>query len=82
MTAQHILLGLIAEDASKEGYMGTTVTLDAARAVVEELSSKRKKRDVKDLPFSRDSKRVFEAALTVRLAEESLLHAASVHPSL
>mmetsp|Transcript_2300 Transcript_2300/g.5774 ORF Transcript_2300/g.5774 Transcript_2300/m.5774 type:complete len:943 (+) Transcript_2300:213-3041(+) len=64
VTAQHILLGLIAEDASKEGYMGTTVTLDAARAVVEELSSKRKKRDVKDLPFSRDSKRVFEAALT------------------
>ncbi len=45
--------------------MGTSITLESARKVVESMSSKRKKRDVKELPFSRDSKRVFEAALTV-----------------
>mmetsp|Transcript_31819 Transcript_31819/g.90376 ORF Transcript_31819/g.90376 Transcript_31819/m.90376 type:complete len:930 (-) Transcript_31819:498-3287(-) len=64
VTAQHILLGLIAEGSTKDEYMGSGITLDAARQVVESMSSKRKKRDVKELPFSRDSKRVFEAALT------------------
>ena len=65
VTAQHILLGLIAEGCTKDEYMGSGITLEAARSVVESMSSKRKRRDVKELPFSRDSKRVFEAALTV-----------------
>mmetsp|Transcript_13989 Transcript_13989/g.33044 ORF Transcript_13989/g.33044 Transcript_13989/m.33044 type:complete len:748 (+) Transcript_13989:281-2524(+) len=64
VSAQHLLLGLIAEDATRDGYMGSAITLENARAVVEDLASKRRKREVKELPFSRDSKRVFEAALT------------------
>lgn len=65
VTAQHILLGLIAEGSTRDGYMGTSITLEGAREIIEGMSSKQKKREVKELPFSRDSKRVFETALTV-----------------
>lgn len=40
--------------------------MERARTAVEALVGKKRPRDSKDLPFSRDAKKVFETALLVR----------------
>lgn len=61
----HILLGLVAEEPQRTGgFLGSGLTIDHARNVVEAIVGKRRPREnSKDLPFSRDSKKIFEVAL-------------------
>lgn len=64
VSTEHVLLGLIAEDQTKGGFMGSGLTVDKARSVVEGMQGRKaRKEQPKDLPFSRDAKKVFEAAL-------------------
>ncbi|PKA56914.1 Chaperone protein ClpD2, chloroplastic [Apostasia shenzhenica] len=70
---QHILLGLIAEDRSREGFLGSGITIDRARdAVIKIWNSSPVAADESapgslgsstDTPFSASSKRVLEAAV-------------------
>lgn len=75
---QHLLLGLIAEDRSPLGFLGSGVTIEKAREVVREIWSEEinQEGNVKggsekgglsssatDVPFSVSTKRVFEAAV-------------------
>ncbi|GAB4819073.1 hypothetical protein N2152v2_006119 [Parachlorella kessleri] len=61
----HIMLGLIAEEPQRTGgFLGSGVTVERARSVVENMVGKKRPRDSsKDLPFSRDAKKIFELAL-------------------
>jgi ATP-dependent Clp protease ATP-binding subunit ClpC len=64
---EQLLLGLIAEDRGREGYLGSGVTIERAReavkSLVDESSSSNLLGPATDVPFSHGSKRVFEAAL-------------------
>ncbi|XP_077212359.1 clp ATPase [Tasmannia lanceolata] len=68
---QHLLLGLIAEDRSPNGYLESAITIEQARHAVrsiwkdEDLDAKSKSgaTSATDIPFSVSSKRVFEAAV-------------------
>ncbi|KAL4441273.1 hypothetical protein ABPG77_011510 [Micractinium sp. CCAP 211/92] len=64
VTTEHIFLGLIAEDSGKNGFLGSGVTVEQARRVVEARVAKGRREPPKDLPFSRDAKKIFEAALS------------------
>ena len=59
---QHILLGLIVEDA---GFLGSGITADSAREIYQKWSTTTaiKPEAPRDLPFSRAAKTLFEAAL-------------------
>ncbi|KAG6388419.1 hypothetical protein SASPL_149845 [Salvia splendens] len=69
---QHLLLGLVAEDRASGGFLGSGITVDAARAVVRSLweednhndgSLQQSETSATDVPFSASTKRVFEAAV-------------------
>ncbi|CAM6088346.1 unnamed protein product [Calypogeia fissa] len=66
---EQLLLGLIAEDRGSEGFLRTGVTIERAREAVRGLSDERvggslsPDKPATEVPFSRGSKRVFEAAL-------------------
>ena len=64
-------MGLVAEEAKKGGYLGSGMTIEAAREKAKELSDDsrvrgraRERGGTSEVPFSaRGAKRVFEAAL-------------------
>lgn len=64
---QHLLLGLIAEDRSPGGYLGSGLTVDRAREVVRSIwkddGASPSVASASEIPFSISSKRVFEAAV-------------------
>lgn len=73
---QHLLLGLIFEDRSPDGFLGSGVTIEKAREAVQSIwkggdddepstagSSVSSPRSATDIPFSVSTKRVFEAAV-------------------
>ena len=69
---EHIVMGLIAEEAKKGGYLGSGATIERAREKAAELSlydasgtgaSNGLRGGTSEVPFSRGAKRVFEAAL-------------------
>lgn len=72
---QHLLLGLIAEDRSSDGFLGSGITITRARDAVRSIwkddgedaaaaaSAGAPPRSATDIPFSVSSKRVFEAAV-------------------
>lgn len=56
------------------GFYGSGITMDKARAAVEALQDQKQQGEGKaaptpDLPFGRDSKRIFESAAEVRPSE-------------
>lgn len=75
MFTQHLLLGLVAEDASKGGFLGSGITIERAREAVKKIWGEGggggdagavgpgKGGSATDVPFSISSKRVFEAAV-------------------
>lgn len=65
---EHILLGLIAEEnSSKNGYLNSGLSIERAKAAVELLAGKKRPIATGDsIPFSRDVRRIFEAATNVR----------------
>ncbi|KAK4436728.1 Chaperone protein ClpD, chloroplastic [Sesamum alatum] len=72
---QHLLLGLVAEDRAPGGFLGSGITIDAAREAVKSLwqedrqnrengeSPQQSETSATDVPFSASTKRVFEAAV-------------------
>ncbi|KAK6147933.1 hypothetical protein DH2020_018845 [Rehmannia glutinosa] len=72
---QHLLLGLIAEDRAPGGFLGSGISIDAAREAVQSLwqednqndgngeSLQQSETSATDVPFSTSTKRVFEAAV-------------------
>ncbi|XP_060205330.1 chaperone protein ClpD, chloroplastic isoform X2 [Lycium barbarum] len=75
---QHLLLGLIAEDRSPGGFLGSKISIEKAREVVKsiwnddvnesednivKLGSKESVTSATDVAFSSSTKRVFEAAV-------------------
>ncbi|XP_034679376.1 chaperone protein ClpD, chloroplastic isoform X2 [Vitis riparia] len=74
---QHLLLGLVAEDRSLDGFLGSGITIDDARDAVRSIwhdyndsssisgipSSQPSVASSTDVPFSISTKRVFEAAI-------------------
>ena len=74
---QHLLLGLVAEDRSLDGFLGSGITIDDARDAVRNIwhdyndssiisgipSSQTSVASSTDVPFSISTKRVFEAAI-------------------
>ncbi|XP_019072987.1 chaperone protein ClpD, chloroplastic isoform X2 [Vitis vinifera] len=74
---QHLLLGLVAEDRSLDGFLGSGITIDDARDAVRSIwhdyndssiisgipSSQTSVASSTDVPFSISTKRVFEAAI-------------------
>lgn len=64
---EHILLGLICEETtSKNGYLESGITRERAQAVVEAMSGKRRPNTGSDtIAFSREVRRIFEAATNV-----------------
>jgi hypothetical protein len=68
VTTEHVLLGLVSEDAasSKHGYLGCGLTPEAAYAAVETLSGRRHPVGGEGhIPFAREVRKVFEAATSV-----------------
>ncbi len=74
---EHVLLGLVAESPpSTSGYLDSGISLEEMKLIVEAHSivkrasqaaqdASREKRDKAEVPFTKQSKRVFEAALMV-----------------
>jgi len=64
---EHLLLGLIVEESSKQGYLQTGLTAERARAATAERSrpapATQDKGSASEVPFSSAAKRAFEAAL-------------------
>ncbi|KAI3463509.1 hypothetical protein Pfo_020172 [Paulownia fortunei] len=73
---QHLLLGLVSEDRAPGGFLGSGITIDAAREAVRSLwredyqddgkngeSGPQSKISATDVPFATSTKRVFEAAV-------------------
>nr|CAD1820285.1 unnamed protein product [Ananas comosus var. bracteatus] len=67
---QHLLLGLVAEDRSPAGFLGSGITLDRARDAVLSIwplsdgaGDPERSQSATDVPFSVSTKRVFEAAV-------------------
>ncbi|XP_008812476.2 chaperone protein ClpD2, chloroplastic [Phoenix dactylifera] len=67
---QHLLLGLVAEDRSPDGFLGSGITVDRAREAVRSIWTETTgggdpstSRSATDVPFSISTKRVFEAAV-------------------
>ncbi len=57
-------------NAVQVGFYGSGITMDKARAAVEGLQEPKRQLEGKgpsDLPFGRDSKRIFESAAEVKL---------------
>lgn len=64
VSAEHILIGLVQEDAaSKNGYLNTGLTAEMVRSAVEELNGKKRPQAASEtIIFSREVRRTFEAA--------------------
>ncbi|KXZ46077.1 hypothetical protein GPECTOR_47g352 [Gonium pectorale] len=64
VNTEHILLGLIAEESlSKNGYLNSGVSSERAKTAVETLfGRKRAVSTAESIPFSRDVRKMFEAA--------------------
>eukprot|EP00884_Botryococcus_braunii_P021637 jgi/Botrbrau1/8157/Bobra.357_2s0005.1 len=62
--SDHLVLGLIAEE--KPGFFGTGVTIDSARGIVEQMSGRSRRQDLRqtDMPFSANARKILEAALS------------------
>ncbi|MQL78586.1 hypothetical protein Taro_011016 [Colocasia esculenta] len=65
---QHLLLGLIAEDRSTDGFLGSGITVDRAREAVRSIwggaaPATSASGQATDVPFSVSTKRVFDAAV-------------------
>ncbi|WOL00602.1 hypothetical protein Cni_G09315 [Canna indica] len=65
---QHLLLGLVAEDRSPVGFLGSGITIDQAREAVRAIEGATAAEtpssgSATDVPFSISTKRVFEAAV-------------------
>lgn len=67
---QHLLLGLVAEERSLVGFLGSGITIDQAREAVRAIWNEEAPAaatsisgSATDVPFSTSSKRVFEAAV-------------------
>ncbi|XP_031490249.1 chaperone protein ClpD, chloroplastic [Nymphaea colorata] len=67
---QHLLLGLIAEDRSPEGFLGSGIMIERAREAVRSIWKDDSTKEgtsgtlsATDVPFSISTKRVFEAAV-------------------
>ncbi|PIN10003.1 Chaperone HSP104 [Handroanthus impetiginosus] len=72
---QHLLLGLVAEDRASGGFLGSGITIDAARQAVRSLwredyqndengeTGPQSETSATDVPFSANTKLVFEAAV-------------------
>jgi len=66
---QHLLLGLVAEDSSPEGFLGSGIKIEAARAAVIGIwpdaagGAAAGAMHSTDVPFSISTKRVFDAAV-------------------
>ncbi|KAK1270496.1 hypothetical protein QJS04_geneDACA021039 [Acorus gramineus] len=65
---QHLLLGLVAEDRSPDGFLGSGITIDRAREAVLSIWGLGDGEESGDglatsMPFSKSTKRVFEAAV-------------------
>ncbi|KAM0936054.1 putative ClpA/B family, AAA+ ATPase domain, ATPase, AAA-type, core, Clp, repeat (R) [Dioscorea sansibarensis] len=64
---QHLLLGLITEDRSPDGFLGSGITIERAREAVKTIWSESgpppSSKSATDVPFSTSCKRVFEAAV-------------------
>ena len=61
--------GYNACNALQVGFYGSGITMDKARPAVEALQEQKRQPEGKgpsDLPFGRDSKRIFESAAEVR----------------
>ena len=59
------------QGALQAGFYGSGITMDKARAAVEALQDQKQQGEGRaaptpDLPFGRDSKRIFESAAEVR----------------
>ncbi|CAI0417328.1 unnamed protein product [Linum tenue] len=75
VSAQHLLLGLVAEDRDPSGFLGSGITIDKAREVVSDIwqdgtdkdptstSTEKGVKSSTDMPFSTGTKLVFEAAV-------------------
>lgn len=67
---QHLLLGLVAEDRSPDGFLSSGITIDAARRAVQSIwadaaggAAAGGGLQATDVPFSISTKRVFDAAV-------------------
>ncbi|PKA58931.1 Chaperone protein ClpD, chloroplastic [Apostasia shenzhenica] len=69
---QHLLLGLISEDRSRDGFLGSGITIESAREAVKRIWSDEAAHSsavagssgsATDLPFAVSSKRAFDAAV-------------------
>ncbi|XP_072979973.1 chaperone protein ClpD2, chloroplastic [Typha angustifolia] len=68
---QHLLLGLVAEDRTPGGFLGSGITIDRARETVRAIwavqtdptATSSQSTSATDVPFSVSTKRVFEAAV-------------------
>lgn len=81
VATEHILLGLIAEDTSKIGYLNSGASLELVRESVRALNGRRAPiQSNETIVFSRAVRRTFEAATNVRLGawggQISAMHAA------
>lgn len=73
VSTEFLLLGLLSEEpVSKTGFYGSGITIDSARTAVDALQDRTRQGEARsfsvpnqELPFSRDSKRVFETAAAV-----------------
>ncbi|XP_051147660.1 chaperone protein ClpD, chloroplastic [Andrographis paniculata] len=75
VSTQHLLLGLVAEERAADGFLGSGVTIEAAREAVRSLWPEvigsggdggivqQSESSATDVPFSSSTKRVFEAAV-------------------
>jgi len=70
---QSVTVGSQQQGTSQVGFYGSGITLDKARAAVEVMQEQKQQAEgkanapISDLPFGRDSKRIFESAAEVRL---------------
>ena len=70
---QNVTVGSQQQGTSQVGFYGSGITLDKARAAVEVMQEQKQQAEgkanapISDLPFGRDSKRIFESAAEVRL---------------
>lgn len=75
---EHLLIGLIVEENSKQGYLNTGLSAERARVASTERAGPvgvKGKGSASEVPFSSGAKRVFEAALEVRSTSCTITHA-------
>ncbi|XP_068665263.1 chaperone protein ClpD, chloroplastic-like [Aristolochia californica] len=72
VSTQHLVLGLVAEDRSPDGFLGSGITIERTREAVRSIwqdddsaspSGRSGVPSATDIPFSSSSKRVFDAAV-------------------